>query len=310
MENNTNGQKYEKLHNRIGVFIKKNYTGYLYISPVLLGILFFTIVPMLISVIGSFFDFKLTNTDGFVNFGFQNFSRLFNEGWRDFAQSLKVTSIYAVINIPLTLFLSFALAMFLNQDIKGMKFFRVLYYAPVLIPAVVSGLVWMNITNVRYGIANSLLEKIGLEPLKFFSTYASSMPTFILMGLFSIGGSMILWLAQLKNVPTTMYESAKIEGAGFWIRTLKITIPMCTPMIFYNLIMSVITILQTFSSAYVVQAAPDSLLFYVVNIYNEAFLRQDMGYACVLSWALFIIIGLLTLLVFKTNKWVFYGEES
>jgi multiple sugar transport system permease protein len=194
-----------------------------------------------------------------------------------------------------------------------MNFFRVLYYLPVLIPAVCGGLVWKNITNEYYGIANKFLLSLGFEKYTWFSQYSTAMPSFIFIGLFGLGGSMILWLAQLKNVPISLYEGAKIEGASYFTQLFKITVPMCTPMIFYNLVLSVITTLQTFTTVQVLTdgAGPDySLLFYLMNVYSAAFTNHNLGYAAALSFILMIIIGIFTFIIFKTSKWVYYGEEN
>lgn len=293
--------------------IKDNYAGWLFIMPTVLGILFFTVYPMLSSLYYSFFDYNIVSPP--TNFGFQNYIRPFTTGWEDFGQSLKVTFVYSIVSIPLGLVLSFMLALFLNQKkIKGMRFFRLLYYLPVIIPAVVSSLLWKDILNEQTGLINSMLNAVGLPSFTFFNRAETSMPTLIFMGLFGLGGGMILWIASLKNIPDSLYEAADIEGAGYFSKLFKITIPMCTPVIFYNLITGVIGALQTFGGVFVLTGGgggiDNSLLFYVMNVYNEAFSsRLAMGYASALSWILFLIIGILTVIMFRTSKWVFYGEE-
>lgn len=298
---------------RLKAWFKNNYAGYLYVMPVILGILFFTLLPMITSLVYSFADVNLRGQ--VENFGFQNFTRMFTKDLRSFTTSLRVTAVYTVINIPLTMILSFGLSMFLNQPVKGIRFFRVLYYLPCLIPTVISGLIWRNFTDVTTGLGNAWIRALGLPEWGFFQKSSTSLPTLIFLNLFGLGGGMILWLAQLKQIPAEMYESASIEGAGWFTRTFRITIPMCTPMIFYNLIMGVIGSLQTFGNVFVLTGGgmgiDNSLSFYVIKIYDAAFgSYQKMGYASALSWVLFLIIGLLTLVVFKTSKWVFYGEES
>lgn len=294
-------------------WIKANYKGYLYTMPVILGILFFTLAPMAISLYYSFFDYNGLKPP--ENFGFQNYIRLFNGSVasKTFVKSLEVTLIYTVINLPLTMILSFFLAMFLNNNIKGIKVFRVLYYLPCVIPTVISGLLWQNFTDTEYGLGPQWLAAMGLPDWQFFRGENSAMPTLIFLSLFGLGGGMILWLAQLKQISQEMYESAEIEGAGWFTKTFRITIPMCTPMIFYNLIMGIIGSFQTFGNVFTLTngsaGTNNSLLFYVMNVYNEAFTSFRMGRACALSWILFIIIGLLTVLVFKTSRWVFYSEE-
>lgn len=294
-------------------FIKKYYAGYLFVLPVVIGICWFTLVPMVMSFVYNFFDYDVINP--LTNFGLQNYIRPFKQDWGQFSTSLRVTFTYSLISIPLNMVLSFALAMFLNQKhIKGMKFFRVLYYLPVLIPAVISGFLWMQITDVQYGIANELFRALGLPEYEFYSSERTTMPTLIGTGLFGLGGGMIMWLASLRGIPEQLFEAASLEGAGFFTRTFRITIPMCTPIIFYNLIMGIINSLQMFASVFVISSAGggpgDALLFYVVNVYNKAFGQLRMGYASALSWILFVIIALLSVIVFKTNKWVYYGEDA
>ena len=296
--------------------IKKNVEGYLYISPVLIGILIFTLVPVLYAFVTSFFEtvrkpFSLTDWGTFV--GLDNYIQMFTRPrYRSlFFQSLEVTFLYALINIPLTLVLGFALALLLNQNLKGMRFFRVLYYLPCLIPTVCSGLLWNRITDTNTGLINNVLESMGLSGLPWFSTVESCMPSFIFVGLFTLGSSMILWLAQLKNVPVALYESARLDGAGRFRQLWSVTIPFCTPMILYNVIMSIIGVMQTYSQVITLTggAGKDySLLFYVINIYN--YQQSEFGYACALSFVLFLIIGVLTMITMKTSKWVYYGEEG
>ena len=296
--------------------IKKNVEGYLYISPVLIGILIFTLVPVLYAFVTSFFEtvrkpFSLTDWGTFV--GLDNYIQMFTRPrYRSlFFQSLEVTFLYALINIPLTLVLGFGLALLLNQNLKGMRFFRVLYYLPCLIPTVCSGLLWNRITDTNTGLINNVLESMGLSGLPWFSTAESCMPSFIFVGLFTLGSSMILWLAQLKNVPVALYESARLDGAGRFRQLWSVTIPFCTPMILYNVIMSIIGVMQTYSQVITLTggAGKDySLLFYVINIYN--YQQSEFGYACALSFVLFLIIGVLTMITMKTSKWVYYGEEG
>ncbi len=296
--------------------IKKNVVGYLYIMPVLLGILIFTVLPVLYALISSFFKtplkpFSLTEWGEFV--GFENYIQNFTTfAYRYyFLRSLKVTFIYAAINIPLTMVLGFALALLLNKKMRGMKFFRTLYYLPVLIPAVCGGMVWNRMTNVHQGILNGMLSRIGLPTLSWFSKAETSMASFIFVGLFQLGGNMILWLAQLKNVPASLYESARLDGAGKLRQVFAVTIPVCSPMILYNVIISVIGVMQTYAQVVTLTGGAGeaySLLFYVMNIYR--YNVTEFGYACALSFILFLIIAALTAVVMKTSKWVYYGEEA
>ena len=186
-----------------------------------------------------------------------------------------------------------------------------LYYLPVLIPAVCSGMLWNRITDPDWGIINSMLQNVGLGGWQWFEAKETSMASFIFINLFTLGGSMILWLAQLKNVPVSLYESARLDGAGKLRRLVSITIPICSPMILYNVIMSIIGVMQTYAQVITLtgsSGAGKSLFFYVMNIYDNRV--QNFGYACALSFILFALIGGLTAVVMKTSKWVYYTEEG
>ncbi len=298
--------------------LRQNIVGYLYISPVLIGILIFTLLPIVYSFVCSFykmergpFSFNFNRYGNFV--GLKNYTDMFAviTERKDFLQSLKVTFTYAVIQIPLTLVLSCFLAVLLNQKVKGMRVFRTLYYLPVIMPAVCTGLLWSRITDPNFGVVNELLGKIGLPAFGWFAKAETSMVSLILVSLFGIGGNMVLWLAQLKNVPQSVYESARLDGAGAFRRMFRITIPLCTPMILYNVIMSIIGVLQTYAQVETLCGAgvDNSLYFFVHNVYH-AFNNNNFGYACALSFVLFLIIGLLTMVTLRTGKWVYYGEEG
>lgn len=294
----------------------QNLVGYLYVAPVILGVLFFTLTPVLYAFICSFFEtqlkpFSLTDWGSFVGLKnyYQNFTNYYYR--KLFFSSLGVTFLYAVTYIPISLVLSFLLAVLLNRKLPGMRFFRVLFYLPVLIPAVCSGLLWNRITDPNWGVINAILEPIGLGDWQWFESPDTSMISFIFVNLFTIGGNMILWLAQLKNVPAELYESARLDGAGKVRQLLSITLPVCSPMILYNVIMSVIGVMQTYAQVITLVGGPgagNSLFFYVMNIYDNRV--SAFGYTCALSFILFAIIGVLTAIVMKTSKWVYYTEEG
>ena len=290
--------------------IRKDYLGILFVMPVILGLIIFTFVPMFKSLYYSFHDlsprFKLSN------FGLQNYKKMFTSERLTFYGSLWATIKYTIVAIPLTMVLSFALALLLNREIRGIKLARVLCYLPVVIPTVVNGRLWRTITETKVGYLNLLFNAVGLPNYTFFHSTETAFQSFILIGLFGIGSGMILWLSQLKNIPKSLYESADLEGANSWQKLIKVTIPMCTPTIFYTLITSIIGTLQVFDMALIFSMPEngDTLNFFVVYIYEQAFHRGSaMGYASALSWVLFLIIALLSALVFKTSNWVQYGED-
>ncbi|WP_251546178.1 carbohydrate ABC transporter permease [Pumilibacter intestinalis] len=295
---------------------KDEVVGWLFILPVVLGVLIFTATPLVYAFIESFFEtplreFSFTEWGTFV--GLKNYYRNFTTYAYSsrFWQSLKVTAVYAVINVPLQLALSFLLALLLNREMRGMKFIRALFYLPVLIPPVCSGILWNQLTDVNYGVMNSILTAIGIEGWGWFNEASSSMPSLIFIGLFNLGGSMILWLAQLKNIPKSLYESARIDGANKFVQVVKITVPMCAPMIIYNLVMSIIATLQTYdlvATLVNMGGVQNSMLFYVVNIYQ--YRVGQFGYSCALSFILFFITAALSLVVMRFSKNAYYGEEG
>ena len=296
-----------------------DYAGILYMIPVIIGIVGFTIVPMLTSLNYAFHDYNPYARDPseqLLNFGFQNFEKIFTKGenggtLESVMYALYVTFRYSILNILIGIVGSYMLALFLNQKTKGVKVFRVVYYLPVLIPGVAGTLLWKDITLVQGGYLNMIFEAVGLSPYTFYEAKETVLPTLLFIGLFSLGGSTIMWLAQMKNVPTEMYESADLDGANYFQKLFFITIPMTTSMLFYMLIMSTIGGLQAFGNVYpLIDVAGKEVEFIVVQIYMSAYVSGDLSYACALSWFLFVIIGILTAFVFKTSKWVYYGEEA
>ena len=301
--------KNEKIK-KLGRHIRKEYLGILFVLPVILGLAIFTIVPMGKSLYDSFHDIDIFGRAS--NFGFQNYIKMFTDNRVEFSNSLLATVKYVFTAIPLTMVLSFALAFVLNREMKGIKLARVLCYVPVVIPTVVNGALWRTITTSEIGYLNLVFKAVGLPNYTFFENNDTAFQSFIFMGLFGVGSGMILWLSQLKNIPKTLYESADLEGANGLQKLICITIPMCTPTIFYTLITNIIGAFQVFDLAYMFHTPLNdkSLDFFVLYIYEQAFGRfGGMGYASALSWVLFLIIAALSALVFKTSKWVYYGED-
>ena len=296
-----------------------DYAGMLYMIPVLAGILCFTIIPMFTSLNYAFHDYRPNSRDEqLVNFGLQNFETIFTKGENGgtlevVMYSLWVTFRYSVLNILIGLVGSYMLALFLNQKTKGVKIFRVVYYLPVLIPGLAGTLLWKDITGTyqQGGYLNTIFRAIGLPEYPFYNDASTVLPTLLFVGLFSLGGSSIMWLAQMKNVPAEMYESAELDGANYFHKLFYITIPMTTAMLFYMLVTSAIGGLQAFGNVYPLKdVAGREVEFIVVQIYESAYINGELSYACALSWFLFVIIGILTAFVFKTSKWVYYGEDA
>lgn len=292
--------------------IKDSVPGWIFVLPLVVGMLVFTLYPVLKSLIYSFHRYNDASVYEFIGFG--NFRLMFTDNSEEILKVFSNTFLYAIITVPLNLFLSYFLAVIVNQKIRGVNVFRVLYYLPVVIPGVISGVIFSQMfDNTNFGLFNSVLKSLGRsEPFPFFTSEKTAMFSAVLMNFWTIGASMILWLSALKNIPQGLYEAAKIDGAGVWTRVFKITIPMSTPMIFYNLITSIIGALQT--NATMVYAPNggrgegDSLYFIAVKIYTE-FASGYYGYASAVAWVLFVVIAILTFITFKTNKWVYTGDE-
>ena len=300
-------------------FLKKNILAWIFCIPVVLGILMFTIVPMVTSLNYAFHDYypnKWNPEDRLVNFGIQHFITIFTYGENglldEVGYSLFVTFRYTIISLTFQIVGSYCVALFLNQKTKGIQAFRIIYYLPNLIPAVAGTLLWKNITEVNGGYLNLLLNTFGLPSYTFYSEASTVLPTMLFMGIFSWGGTAIMWLSQMQNVPKELYESADLDGANYFHKTFKITIPMTTSMLFYVIVTSMIGGIQTFSAVYpLLSVAGDEVRFIVVMIYEYAYVNGDngMSLACALSWVLFVIIAIMTSFIFKTSKWVYYGEE-
>lgn len=289
--------------------IRDTIAGYTFISPVVLGVLIFTLTPVLLSLFYGFTEFDNINPPKWI--GFDNYVNMFKDD--QFLHSLKITWKYAAFSVGLSMLLSFGFALLLNMDVKGISVYRVLLYLPCVVPGLASAMIWKDLFNpTEAGRINQLLTAIGLEPYPFLYHPDTAWNSMIIMSLWGLAGGMLMWLAGFKSVPTALYEVAAIEGAKWYHRLWHITIPMISPIIFYKLVNSVIGALQAFGAAYLTTGGGPlhSTNFLVLNIYNTGLTEMNMGYACAQSWILFIMIFALTAVVFKTGGWVFYGEEQ
>ena len=306
----SNGEIHRK--NKIKREWIKFFTGVLFASPVIIGVLVFTYYPAVQSLYYSFTDYDLFTQRNFI--WFENYEMIFTldpDTWKVITNTL----IYAGVSVPLNLVLGFLLAQAANFKIKGITVYRTLFYLPVIIPTVASGLLFMDMFQVGpSGILNNILETIGLPKLTWFSSAKTSLASFIFMNVWNVGGGMIIWLSCFKQIPVALYEAAELDGANAWNKLVHITVPMSTPIIFYNLITGIIGSLQVSSSLIVGgsygKGIENSLYFMAVKIYNEAFRSMSMGYASAFAWVLFLFIALLTVIIFKRSKWVFYGGED
>lgn len=279
---------------------------YLFISPWIIGFLLFVLVPMIASIFFSFCRYDVLTSPNWC--GLDNYRRLFSDEL--FWKSLKATSLYALGSVPLGLAISLFIALMLNRDIKGVAWFRTVFYLPSVISGVAVSLLWMWIFNPDFGILNHLLWKFfRIQGPAWIASEEWVIPSLIIMSLWGIGGGIVIYLAGLQGIPTELYEAAEIDGAGGWRKLINITLPMISPVIFFNLVMGIIGSFQVFTQAYVMtNGGPNNAsLFMVLYLYRNAFQYFSMGYASAIAWILFMIIMALTMLVFKSSPmWVYY----
>lgn len=300
------------LKRKLSISQREAVWAYIFISPWIIGFFIFTLGPMLASLYYSFTDFNIIDIP--VWRGLANYKKLFFDDPL-FWHSLKVTIKFAAMALPLNLVIGFLIAVLLNQKIAGVNIWRTAYFLPSVIAGVAVALLWVRIFNPRIGIINPLLKSIGVaKPPGWLQDPNWAVPSLVIMSLWSVGSSMIIYLAGLQGVPTTLYEAAKIDGANRWKRFWHITIPMMTPVIFYNLVLGLIGAFNYFTEVYVVTNGDGgpvrSTLFYNLYLYQNAFRFFNMGYASTMAWVLFLIVLVITLLVFRSSPlWVFYEGE-
>jgi multiple sugar transport system permease protein len=282
---------------------------YLCISPWLLGFLLFVLGPMVASLFLSFTRWDLLSPAKFI--GLRNYQKMFT---RDplFWQSLKVTTIYTSVYVPVELVGGLVLALIMNQKLRFISVFRTIYYLPSVLPGVAFVVLWMWILHPDVGLINTLLSYVGLQGPRWLADPDWALASLLLMSLWGLGRSMVIYLASLQGIPQEYYEAAAMDGAGAWQSFWKITLPMLTPTIFFNLILSIISTFQTFTSAFVAtDGGPlDATLFYVLYLFRQAFQYFNMGYASALAWVLFVVIFVFTLLIVRSSgRWVYYEGE-
>jgi multiple sugar transport system permease protein len=226
-----------------------------------------------------------------------------------FWQAFKVTSIFTFVSVPLGLILSFSLALLINMKVRGLALFRTIYYLPSIVPAVASAVLWAWILNTDFGLLNGVLSYFGIPKIAWLQEPKWTMPAFILMSLWGVGQAMIIFLAGLQGIDDVYYEAARIDGAGSWAQLVHVTIPMMSSVIFFNLILGVINSFQVFTAAFLITngGPQNATLFFVLYLYRNGFQFLKMGYAAALSWVLFFIILIFTVIIFRTaGRRVYY----
>jgi multiple sugar transport system permease protein len=291
----------------------ENLAGYAFISPFIIGFLSFTIIPMAVSLYLSFTSYDLFSTPVWI--GLDNFKEMFF-GDEKFWTSMKVTFTYVMAGVPLRLIFALMVAMLLNKASRAVGLYRTLFYLPSIIGGSVAvAIMWRNIFG-NEGTLNALLFFLGADQkILWYQDPSKALWTLIFLAVWQFGSSMLIFLAGLKNIPPSYYEAASVDGANRFQVFFKITLPLLSPIIFFNLVMQTISAFMTFTPAYIIskgEGGPlDGTLLYSLYIFQKAFNFFQMGYASAMAWVMLVVVGLLTLLLFKTSKyWVHYESKE
>jgi multiple sugar transport system permease protein len=282
--------------------------AYVFMSPVILGLLIFTLGPIIASLFLSFTNYNLLNDPKWI--GVDNYVKMYGE--RLFWQSLKVSATYSLISVPLGMMLALFLAILLNRKMRGIYTLRSIYYLPTVISGVGVALLWRWIFNGQYGVLNTLLRNFGITGPNWLLDENWALTALIITSVWGVGGTMLIFLAGLQGIPAEINEAAEIDGAGKWEQFRYITLPMISHVTFFNLVLGIIGALQVFTDAYVITGGGpnNSTLFIAVYLYRHAFQFLNFGYAAALAWVLFLIVMVLTIFVFRSSPlWVFYESE-
>ena len=284
-------------YNRLTLKQRRTLMGYVFIAPFILGFLFWWLGPAAVAGYLTFHKWNFLAAPKFV--GMANFSKMVGDPI--LAQSLKVTIVFSAISVPLGLVFAFFLANLINAKFRFIAIFRTIYFLPSIVPAVANAILWAWLFNTEFGLINFVIRAFGGPKIGWLQDPNWVMLAFVILTIWGVGGSMIIFLAGLQGIPQIFYEAAEIDGAGRWQRLLYVTLPMMSPIIFFNLVIGFISSFQVFVSALLItNGGPQrATLFLVLHIWRTAFSSQKMGYAAVLSWLLFAILMLLSFLVFR-----------
>lgn len=297
-----------KKQRRSKTYWRDTIEGYLFIAPVVLGLLIWTLLPMVASLLISFTEYPLLKAPQWI--GVQNYVDMVRIPSLRVLHSLVVTLTYGIIALPLTLTAALGAALLLNQKLPLQRFFRTTFYMPTIVPALATAFVWGWMLNPTYGLINATLKALGLPPGTFLTDPSTVLPTLIALSLWGVGPTMVVFLAGLQAIPESLYEAGKIDGANsaqlFW----NITLPQLSPTIFFNLVTGLIATFQYFLPAYVLTGGGPlfSTFFYNLNLYEKAFKWTAMGLASAMAWVMFAIILALTLILFKGSDALVYYE--
>ena len=292
-------------------FFTRNAPGYIFLTPWFLGFFLLAIGPILASLYLSFTKYDMVSDPQWV--GLKNYDYMFNRD-RRFWKALTVTFSYVAMAVPARLAMALAVAMLLDKGLRTIGLYRAIFYLPSLLGASIAiAILWQQLFEVN-GVVNRLLAMVGIDGPAWISDPKTSLYTLVVLAMWQFGSPMLIFLAGLRGIPKDLYEAAEIDGTSKWRQFTRITLPLLAPVIFFNLVLQTIEAFKTFSSAFIISngtgAPADSLLFYTVYLFNEAFKFFRMGYASALAWVLLIIIGFFTAVSFLTSKyWVHYDNE-
>ena len=289
---------------------ESRFLGFWYVLPYVVGLLIFTGIPFVASFWLSFTDYRLMR--GFEFIGLENYRDLFTAD-RTFLRSLNVTLAYVALTVPLKLAFALFIAVILNYKIRGIGFFRTAYYVPSILGGSIAVAVLWRYIFADTGLVNMALGVLGIEPINWFGDPGTAMFTITLLRVWQFGSAMVIFLAALQSIDKSLYEAAAIDGASKWRVFLSITLPLLTPVIFFNLVMQMVQAFQEFNGPYVITNGGPLRATYLLPlyIYETAFKKFDMGYASAIAWALFGIIMILTVLAFwSSKKWVYYAGDK
>ena len=285
--------------------------GWAFISPWLIGFLVFTAFPFFASLFLSFTNWGIVGSWHWL--GIQNYQNMVNGTDFRFFTAVKNTLYYAIVTVPGSQVIALCLALLLNKKAPGIAFFRTLFYIPAIASGVGTAYLWALIFSSQGGLLNSALGFIGIQGPNWLYSLTWSMPALMIMGLWNVGTSMLIYLAALQGVPKSLYDAAAVDGANWWRKFWTVTFPMITPGMFFNLILGVIGSFQVFTAAYIITSGgpADATLFYTLYLFQVAFQNLQMGYASALAWVLFLAILLITIIQLALARlWVYYEGNS
>jgi multiple sugar transport system permease protein len=274
--------------------------AYLFLLPWLLGVLAFTAYPIIASAYYSLTDYPILNKPKWV--GFKNYTDLIHDSL--FWTSLRITTIFTVIVVPLGVIIGYLVALLLNQRVRGLSVWRTIYFLPSIVPAIATSYLWAWIFNPDFGILNGILNDMGLSGPKWFGSETWVLPAFIIMQLWGAGSGLILYLAALQQVPTALYDASRIDGANAWHRLYHVTLPMTSPILLFTTLTGMIGTFQIFTAGYVITSGgpANQSLFYVLYLYRQGWQYFSMGYASALGWVLLLIMTAFTVLILWLSR--------